>query len=40
MGLLTLFLCLEKIAPHGARISRLSGLLLIAWGAWLWMAGA
>jgi len=40
MGLLTLFLCLEKIAPHGARISRLSGILLIAWGAWLWMAGA
>lgn len=35
MALLTAFLCLEKIAPGGARISRLSGFVLIAWGAWL-----
>ena len=39
MGLLTLFLCVEKIAPGGMRISRLSGILLVVWGVWMWVAG-
>jgi predicted metal-binding membrane protein len=29
------FVLLEKVVPAGAAVSRLSGLALIAWGAWL-----
>ena len=35
MTALTLFLCLEKIAPGGATSSRLSGLVFMAWGLWM-----
>ena len=29
------FVLIEKVAPAGRRVSRLTGLLLVAWGAWL-----
>ena len=35
MTALTLFLCLEKIAPGGGTSSRLSGLVFMAWGLWM-----
>lgn len=34
MAALTLFLCVEKIAPRGATSSRLVGYAFIAWGLW------
>jgi predicted metal-binding membrane protein len=35
MALLALFLLAEKLAPANWQISRLSGAILIAWGAWI-----
>ena len=29
------FVLIEKVAPAGHRVSRLTGLLLVAWGAWM-----
>ena len=34
MAALTLFLCVEKIAPRGARLGQVAGLLLVIWGIW------
>jgi predicted metal-binding membrane protein len=38
IALLAAFVLIEKLASSGAWVSRASGLLLIAWGAW--MAGS
>jgi len=35
MAILTGFLVLERIAPEGPWISRVSGALLAAWGGWM-----
>jgi predicted metal-binding membrane protein len=35
MALLTLMLCVEKIAPAGGFFSRLFGVALVVWGLWL-----
>lgn len=35
MALLTLFLCIEKIAPGGHIFSRIFGVALLGWGCWL-----
>jgi len=35
MAGLALFVLIEKLAPGGRRFSRLSGLLMIAWGIWI-----
>ncbi len=40
MAALTLILCVEKIAPGGERASRALGLVLIAWGVWVLLAGS
>jgi predicted metal-binding membrane protein len=37
MAIITVFVLLEKIVPAGYWVSRIAGLLLIAWG--IWMAG-
>jgi predicted metal-binding membrane protein len=29
------FVLVEKLAPHGARIGRVAGVLLVAWGSWI-----
>ena len=34
MAALTLFLCVEKIAPRGARLGQATGIVLLAWGIW------
>ena len=34
MAVVTVALCIEKIAPGGAGWSRMFGVLLIVWGAW------
>ena len=31
------FVLIEKVAPGGHRVSRLTGLLLVAWGAWMFV---
>jgi predicted metal-binding membrane protein len=33
IGMLALFVVLEKVAPHGASFARLGGIALLAWGA-------
>jgi predicted metal-binding membrane protein len=33
IGILALFIILEKVAPHGARFAWLGGVVLLAWGA-------
>jgi predicted metal-binding membrane protein len=33
IGVLTLFVLLEKLAPHGSWIARITGLALVGWGA-------
>jgi len=35
IAVLTVFVLLEKAAPHGRVMSRAAGVLLLAWGAWL-----
>jgi predicted metal-binding membrane protein len=35
---LAVFVLVEKIGPHGPWLSRASGLLLIGWGIWGWLA--
>jgi predicted metal-binding membrane protein len=37
---LAVFVLAEKIAPQGERVSRATGLLLVAWGAWTMLNGA
>jgi predicted metal-binding membrane protein len=32
MGLLTILVCVEKLAPHGDRIGRIAAVALIVWG--------
>jgi predicted metal-binding membrane protein len=32
---ITLFVLVEKLAPQGERVARVSGALLLAWGVWL-----
>jgi predicted metal-binding membrane protein len=39
MAILTLMLCVEKIAPRGYFVSRLFGPALIGWGLWLALVG-
>ncbi len=34
MATLTLVLCVEKLAPGGAKFGRAFGLALVAWGVW------
>jgi predicted metal-binding membrane protein len=35
VGMLAIFVLLEKVAPHGAHLGRLAGLGLVAWGVWV-----
>jgi predicted metal-binding membrane protein len=35
MAIITVFVLLEKIVPAGYWVSRIAGLLLVAWGIWL-----
>lgn len=37
MAVIAAFVLLEKVAPGGQWVSRISGLLLILWGAWMLM---
>jgi predicted metal-binding membrane protein len=39
IGAITVFVLLEKLAPHGAQGGRLSGALLVAAGAWILING-
>ena len=32
---LAAFVLIEKVAPAGHRLSRITGVLLVAWGAWM-----
>ena len=34
MAALTVFLCVEKVAPAGARLGRAAGVVLLVWGVW------
>lgn len=34
MAALTLFLCVEKTAPQGARLGQAAGIVLLLWGIW------
>ena len=33
------FVLVEKLAPHGRGLGRATGLLLMAWGIWVMVAG-
>jgi predicted metal-binding membrane protein len=35
VGAIAAFVLVEKLAPSGARIGRIAGVLLVAWGAWI-----
>ncbi|HTG43232.1 MAG TPA: DUF2182 domain-containing protein, partial [Verrucomicrobiae bacterium] len=35
IGLITVFVVLEKIVPRGLLVGHVAGLLLAAWGLWL-----
>ena len=35
VGAIAIFVLIEKMTPHGARLGRFAGALLMAWGAWL-----
>lgn len=35
LAVITIFVLLEKVAPVGLRLSRMTGILLIGWGFWL-----
>jgi len=35
MAIITIFVLLEKIVPAGYWVSRMAGLLLVAWGTWM-----
>jgi len=37
MAVIAAFVLVEKVAPGGQWVSRISGLLLILWGAWMVM---
>ncbi len=37
MAVIAAFVLVEKVAPGGQWVSRISGLLLILWGAWMLM---
>lgn len=36
---ITIFVLVEKVAPHGQWVGRLAGVALIAWGGWVVMSG-
>jgi predicted metal-binding membrane protein len=38
MGVVTLFMLVEKAAPFGMWLSRAAGVLLVAWGCWMLVA--
>jgi predicted metal-binding membrane protein len=35
MAIIAAFVLVEKVAPKGLWVSRISGLLFIVWGAWM-----
>ena len=37
---LAAFVLLEKIIPGGAKVSKLTGVLLVAWGTWVILVAA
>jgi predicted metal-binding membrane protein len=39
IAVLTLFVLIEKLVPSGQLVSRIAGLFMIAWGAWLLIGG-
>lgn len=40
VAVIAIFVLIEKLAPHGARVGRLAGIALVVWGAWVLAAGA
>jgi predicted metal-binding membrane protein len=40
VAVITVFVLVEKIAPHGALVARATGVALIVWGGWLVAGGA
>ena len=35
VGVITLFVLLEKVLPHGVRFGAMAGAVFVAWGAWM-----
>ncbi|MSO63395.1 MAG: DUF2182 domain-containing protein [Acidobacteria bacterium] len=39
VGVIAAFVLVEKLAPQGARLGRVAGMLLVAWGGWMLARG-